>query len=103
MNIVLGIIKKLEMIYSICKNVLRSYVNAMSWMQKRQRRRTAVAEEQERRWGMWRRSLLSSTALLLLQALTSSLSARAEPLQDEEACVSTSKGSYIGDTGHCCG
>nr|XP_003475279.3 WW domain binding protein 1-like isoform X1 [Cavia porcellus] len=42
-------------------------------------------------------------ALLLLQALPSRLSARAEPPQDKEACVGTNNQSYICDTGHCCG
>ncbi|EDL94357.1 similar to hypothetical protein FLJ20154, isoform CRA_b [Rattus norvegicus] len=52
---------------------------------------------------MERRRLLGGMALLLLQALPSPLSVRAEPPQDKEACVGTNNQSYICDTGHCCG
>ncbi|XP_034884075.1 WW domain binding protein 1-like isoform X1 [Mirounga leonina] len=52
---------------------------------------------------MERRRLLGGMALLLLQALPSPLSARAEPPQDKETCVGTNNQSYICDTGHCCG
>lgn len=68
---------------------------------------------------MERRRLLGGMALLLLQALPSPLSVRAEPpqvrlrsqktvglvraYQDKEACVGTNNQSYICDTGHCCG
>ncbi|XP_005352472.1 WW domain binding protein 1-like isoform X2 [Microtus ochrogaster] len=52
---------------------------------------------------MERRKLLGGMALLLLQALPSPLSVRAEPPQDKEACVGTNNQSYICDTGHCCG
>ncbi|XP_034361674.1 WW domain binding protein 1-like isoform X1 [Arvicanthis niloticus] len=52
---------------------------------------------------MERRRLLGGMALLLLQALPSTLSVRAEPPQDKEACVGTNNQSYICDTGHCCG
>lgn len=52
---------------------------------------------------MERSRLLGGMALLLLQALPSPLSARAEPPQDKEACVGTNNQSYICDTGHCCG
>ncbi|XP_055976991.1 WW domain binding protein 1-like isoform X2 [Sorex fumeus] len=52
---------------------------------------------------MARRRLLHGMALLLLQALPSPLSARAEPPQDKETCVGTNNQSYICDTGHCCG
>ncbi|XP_038613892.1 WW domain binding protein 1-like isoform X1 [Tachyglossus aculeatus] len=52
---------------------------------------------------MERRRLLGSMALLLLQALPSPLSARAEPPQDKETCVGINNQSYICDTGHCCG
>ncbi|XP_021506108.1 WW domain binding protein 1-like isoform X1 [Meriones unguiculatus] len=52
---------------------------------------------------MERRRLLGGMALLLLQALPSPLSVRAEPPQDKEACVGTNNQSYTCDTGHCCG
>lgn len=52
---------------------------------------------------MARRRLLGGMALLLLQALPSPLSVRAEPPQDKETCVGTNNQSYICDTGHCCG
>lgn len=52
---------------------------------------------------MERRRLLGGMALLLLQALPSPLSVRAEPPQGKETCVGTNNQSYICDTGHCCG
>lgn len=61
-----------------------------------------MAEEQEQE-GMERRRFLGGMALLLLQALPSPLSVRAEPPQAKEACVGTNNQSYICDTGHCCG